>query len=332
VKIDVEEFLRDCGVKNVRRAGSEVNFSCPFPEHGAGDAHPSARMNSDSTAWICHACHRRGNAVSFLSDLEGISPIEAIERLQGSDRLPATPVAADFLDRLRGLLDPPSEAEVFADPDRFPVYAEWCRPPWTEVDLWAPEAYLLRRGFSRQFLDEVGVMWDPARRRVVLPVEQDGVLVGAKGRAVDDSVHPKYHIYAPEYRASRTLFNLDRASRRKTLSPPSMPMIVCEGELNAWALDMMDWPAVALGGSHMSSSQEEMIVRCPGVNEVILWFDEDGAGELGVVEAARRLNQWVSVEVLLTKSDPAKMLLVRSEEILLSISKATPFLNYMMMR
>ena len=76
--IDVPHMLGALKIRNITRATpEEVQFSCPFPEHRHGDESPSAYMNVETTAWMCHGCKRKGNAVSFVADFEGISNLQA---------------------------------------------------------------------------------------------------------------------------------------------------------------------------------------------------------------------------------------------------------------
>jgi DNA primase len=52
-------------------------------------------------------------------------------------------------------------------------------------------------------------------------------------------------------------------------------------------------------GSILSAAQEERIVEMVGVEgQVLLLFDEDGAGQKGRVEAQERLSKRVTVNVI----------------------------------
>lgn len=89
-------MLTALGMRNITIQDDEVKFSCPFPGHSHGDQHPSACMNMGTTAFICFGCKERGNAVSFLSKLENISPMMAArflrERYEGGWKEPDGPV------------------------------------------------------------------------------------------------------------------------------------------------------------------------------------------------------------------------------------------------
>ena len=76
-KIDVEDYLNELGLNNVQRKGDQVWFSCPLSGHMGIDKTPSASMELETTRMHCFGCNFSGNAVSFLSELEGVSPLKA---------------------------------------------------------------------------------------------------------------------------------------------------------------------------------------------------------------------------------------------------------------
>ena len=58
------------------------------------------------------------------------------------------------------------------------------------------------------------------------------------------------------------------------------PLVVCEGELNAIATTAKTgYPAVAINGSFFQEEHAKIIRKIAGPSGVILFFDEDKAGE-----------------------------------------------------
>src|SRR5262245_21805352 len=116
-KVDVVQFLTELGMRNLRedgtRRGVEVRFSCPFPGHAHGDSNPSATMNADSTAYRCWGCGMKGNAITFLAELEGVSPVLASqwirERFEGGWRSVGE---GGLWGELRNILEREKEAAV----------------------------------------------------------------------------------------------------------------------------------------------------------------------------------------------------------------------------
>ena len=78
-KIDVVEFLNELGMMKVRRDGNEVTFSCPFGLHMKGGA---ISMQIGTTICHCFGCGFKGNALTFLQELEDLSSGDAIKWLQ----------------------------------------------------------------------------------------------------------------------------------------------------------------------------------------------------------------------------------------------------------
>src|SRR6185436_15552899 len=76
-KIDVEQFLQELGMRNVKPDGNEIFFSCPFSGHTHGDLNPSASMQKLTTKVHCFGCGFNGNALTFLAEYENCSPVKA---------------------------------------------------------------------------------------------------------------------------------------------------------------------------------------------------------------------------------------------------------------
>ena len=53
--------------------------NCPLPGHS--DNSPSFYYNSDNLTFFCYGCHRGGRAVRLVSLMDGISDLEAAERI-----------------------------------------------------------------------------------------------------------------------------------------------------------------------------------------------------------------------------------------------------------
>lgn len=71
-------ILEGYGV-HVRSTWGEVRTACPFVDHP--DTHPSFSANLDLGVWVCHACGRKGNSLTLVAQMEGISNSEARSRI-----------------------------------------------------------------------------------------------------------------------------------------------------------------------------------------------------------------------------------------------------------
>src|SRR6187549_779181 len=101
--IDVEHFLDTLEVRNLSKATlNEMRFSCPLPDHPGDDNDPSCYMNIHTTAFFCHGCKGRGNAVSFTAEVLGISPLESTRMLrQAYSRGGLNPDARSMTDEMQ---------------------------------------------------------------------------------------------------------------------------------------------------------------------------------------------------------------------------------------
>jgi DNA primase len=300
--IDVEDFLECLEIRNIDRATEkEFCFSCPYPAHVKGDESPSAYMNVATTAFFCHSCHAKGNAISFTTDVLGISPITAIRFLKqryapgGLD-----PDARCMVEEIRKILykkKPEKRQNKILDESVLDAYyMDWA----TIARFKAPHAtYMLDRGFSIQTLTEWQFGYSAEYERITLPIrEEHGLLVGIKARAMD-SRRPKYLNLRDDtnnvepYLKNEVVFALDRA---RAWDDYDGILIVVEGEFNAIAMHSLGYEnTVAINGSYFGNRQIRLIKEY--AERVILFFDSDRAGFDATRALAEALLPFVFVDV-----------------------------------
>lgn len=329
-KIDVVDMLQSLGMRNISLAGGELNFSCPFPGHAFGDSSPSAYMNATSTLWICHGCKMKGDAVSFLAEVEQVPPYKAARWLRQRYCVDDGSVVDSYVEDLRKLMA--GERTEVESPRTLPESA-WMgmiRIDWLAAMLAtkrpAPLEYMLSRGFSPSVLAQFEVSWDPRSRRIAFPLRhRDGGLAGFKARAYEPDVVPKYRVlgdtersiasrgkqygFAP-YNPSRVLFAADVA--RPNIDGE---IVLVEGELNVMA--MHDWcmdHAVGLGGSYVSDEHVSML-RGSGADTIVVLVDDPTptqqfpeGDDRWLRDAVSRLEKHINVRVCARHDgDPCSM-------------------------
>jgi DNA primase len=295
--IDVEDFLECLEIESVSKATSEEwQFSCPFPGHDDGDSKPSAYMNDETTAFFCHGCHAKGNAVHFTARLLGVSQVEAVRMLrQRYQPGGLNPDAVSMLEVVRKMW-----AEKEQEPINSPIseshierYAvDWLDAymAWRESGTSHPALdYMFERGFEPETLEDWEFGYCHDTERITFAVRDEfGRLLGFKGRAWQDHHKPKYLVLGdqrggrerflyPLYMTSHVLFGL-HAAVAETAEPRALThLILCEGELDVVALAQKGWPgAVAVNGSHFSPQHEKLLRTY--ADQVTLFFDSDSAG------------------------------------------------------
>jgi len=252
------------------------------------DKTPSASMEIGTTRMHCFGCNFNGNAVSFLSELEGVSPLKARKWLRdrfnmGSfepkegfkelidKKLERIQKHAEEIKRKRQthstLLD---EREITKrNVDWYKVFEQWSG----NMEEAYPLAYMLDRGFQPTTLDKWAIGWDMISQRISIPIrDENGNLVGFKGRTANPDRLPRYKVLGggeygfDTYNVSKVLFGLH------LVEDPS-DLIVVEGELNAIAMQQAGYTnTVGISGKILSDTQIDLIKLY--ANRVTFIFDE----------------------------------------------------------
>jgi DNA primase len=290
--VDVEHFLDQLGVDNISKATQyEFRMSCPFVvNHGGGDETPSCYMNENTSAFFCHGCKERGTAIDMASYVLSITLLEAIRLLkQAYQPGGINPDARDIVDELKRIFryQETRIAQPILPQDLVDVYAmDWgaAYAKWQSGEGFQPCNYFFERGFLPGQLAVWGFGWDEMSQRIVFPVyDEDSNLIGFKGRATDGR-KPKYLVLGdppnrrrygfPRYYPSHVVFGAHRWPQGT-----NDPLVVCEGELNAIAVrQKCNVPAVAINGSFFQPWHAKVIRRIANAG-VILFLDNDKAGQ-----------------------------------------------------
>lgn len=283
-------------------------------------------MNLETTAWFCHGCKMRGNAISFTADLLSVSPIAATTLLKQryapgyidpDARSMKAEVQAIF-DRRHQEPDLPAATLDMGVIDRFAVDWDRAHDAYEVGAGVAATDYMFARGYTPETLLEWGFGYDEISDRVVFPVfNQDAELLGFKARAWQPGRVPKYLVLGdrpgwnerygfPCYSTSTVIFGLDRAIEFNKTADRSR-IILCEGELNVVALWQMGiLNAVAVNGSNLSMHHARLLRMY--ADELVIFFDSDEAGLEGIRRVVEEMQQFIPTFVVPThEGDPASM-------------------------
>lgn len=306
-KIDVRAVLDHYSIKNIREYGTEINFSCPFPEHYRGDRNPSAYINKESGKWHCFSCFRKGNLVTFISQIEEIPIAVAIRWLResyggGFNHDPLMPLLDKAIQEKR------MENEIILPLGILKSFrVDWNRVKNAENSPKILSNILLR--LTPQILQEHDIGYDQHTNRITFPIfNEDGKLVGIKGRAARRDQKPRYLSIGDRngsvfygFKICKTheyVWGLDTAKNYE-------PKIVVEGEIDAMKMRTIGHKgAVALGGSNPSKSQINSLKR--NAETVILMLDPDEAGKKAEQILAQALTLFLPTKIArLDRTDPA---------------------------
>ena len=291
------------------RAGRELKGLCPFH----AEKTPSFHVVEDKGFFHCFGCGAHGDAIGFLMRADGLSFMEAVERLAAEAGLamprpsPEVAAATERLASLAAIAE--AAAEAFARRLRLPegrtalaylhdrgladeTIAQFALG-WSGEGRGALLADLRGQGVTADQLVAVGLMKqdDPSRppvdlffNRVMFPIrDRRGRVIAFGGRVVGEG-QPKY-LNSPEtslFVKKKTLYGLDIAAKTIRFGAPAL---VVEGYLDVIALHQAGFGgAVAPLGTALTADQlAELWRHSP---EPVLCFDGDAAGARAALRAA----------------------------------------------
>ncbi|MEW5420376.1 DNA primase [Amorphus sp. 3PC139-8] len=281
---------------------------CPFHEEKT----PSFHVDDRKGFYHCFGCGASGDHVRFLTDAEGLSFPEAVERLaeQAGVSMPAADpqearrakvrasladvmtLAARFFQE-RFASDAGRDARSYAsrrglDRETLATFEIGYAPG----ERTALKQYLAGHGVEETQMVDAGLVirpddgrasYDRFRNRLMIPIhDHRGRVVAFGGRALGADQEPKY-LNSPEtplFNKSAVLFNLHRA---RAGAHKTGAAIVVEGYLDAIAVYKAGIPhVVASLGTAFTEDQIRAMWRL--AQEPVICFDGDKAG----VAAARR--------------------------------------------
>lgn len=275
---------------------------CPFH----GEKSPSFHCEDRKGRYHCFGCGVSGDHFKFLTELDGLSFPEAVERVadMAGVPMPARDVQAEAREKQRAeLTDVMEMATAFfeerlqaSDGAKARAYLrDRGLTPATQQSFrlgYAPESrnalkeYLASRGVGRDEIEACGlvvhgqdvpVSYDRFRDRIMFPIpDSRGRIIAFGGRAMSPDAPAKY-LNSPEtelFHKGNVLYNFARA--RKAVARGET-VVVVEGYMDVIALAQAGFEnAVAPLGTALTENQIELLWRM--TREPVLCFDGDAAG------------------------------------------------------
>ena len=339
-----------------RRVGRRWVGLCPF--HAEKTA--SFSINAEEGLYYCFGCQAKGDAITFVREVEHLDFAEAVERLaaragiqlryddvrEGKDRrrrsrlVEAMEQAVEWYHQR--LLTAPDAAPARAylrsrsyDGDvarRFKL--GWAPDDWDALarDLRLPADVLTDAGLG--FVNRRGRTQDAFRRRVMFPIfDASGAPVAFGGRALPGSEGPKYKNSpeTPIYAKRRVLYGLNWA---KSQVVTTGEVIVCEGYTDVIGCFEAGLPrAVATCGTALADEHFNLLKNF--ARRMVLAYDADAAGRA----AAERFYEWerrydveVKVAHLPPGMDPGELSRTDPEALKAAVEGAVPLLKFRLER
>ena len=329
----------------LRRQGTEYTGLCPFHDEKT----PSFTINEDKGFFHCFGCGAHGDIFGFLMRAEGLSFVEAVQRLAtecGLDVPRQSPRDDEKARRIDSLLKVNELANGWFQQCLYADIGECAQRYLSKRGLddktiryfglgFAPEKgnqlleFLSKKGVDETTSLAAGLVrkpddnrpcYDFFRGRVIFPIsDYRGRIIGFGGRSIKES-KAKY-INSPEtevFRKGHALYNLSNA---RTPGRQTTTMIVAEGYMDVIALCRSGFPnTVAPLGTALTENQIQQLWRF--VPEPVLCFDGDEAGQRAARRAAEHtlpnLSAGLSLRFAFLPSgeDPDSMITKGDREIL----------------
>ncbi len=298
--------------------GDSLSGSCPLHK---GTNPTQFRVSVPKNCWHCFSeCQHGGNIIDFVALKEDCTIREAALRIaewfdlpqdqEPDSRSSGGATASSALVTAPGaysshgekkepvpMLRPQGVVEAASPDDTIPN-----KPlSFTLRSLDQTHPYLMERGLSKETVAEFGLglcTKGTLNGWIVIPIHNgEGQLVAYAGRWPGEPPNgrPKYQL-PKGFRKSLEVFNLHRVKQ----SDAGTPLILVEGFFDCIKVWQAGMPrVVALMGSALSPTQEELIMQCVGPKgQIALMFDEDNAGHAARADALRRFASRAYVRVI----------------------------------
>src|SRR5438270_3073384 len=337
----------------LRKVGTRHVGLCPFHTEKS----PSFSVNAELGMYYCFGCGAKGDAITFLREIEHLDFVEAVERLAaragialrydddagGRDRQRRTRIhetleaATDWYHER--LLSAPDAGAARAYLRRERGYDRevveryrlgWAPEGWNHLvrGLGVPASALVDAGLAT--VDEQGRHTDFFRARILFPIlEPGGRVVGAGGRLLPGGRGPKYKNTSNTavYDQSRTLYGLNWAQMAVV---DRGRVVVCEGYTDVIGLQMAGVDeAVATCGTALADGHIKLLTNF--ARRIVLAYDGDSAGQ----NAADKLYEWqqryeveIRVLALPAGADPADLAREDPAALAAAVEGAQPYLGF----
>ncbi len=283
---------------------------CPFH----GEKSPSFHCEDKKGRYHCFGCGVSGDHFKFLTELEGLSFPEAVERIAdlAGVAMPARDALSEAREKERASLHDVMEraAKFFQerlqaadgakaraylrDRGLTPATQQAFRLGYSPDSRNALKEHLAGKGVGKAEIeacglvvhgDDIPVSYDRFRDRIMFPIgDSRGCIIAFGGRALSPEISAKY-LNSPEtelFHKGNVLYNFARA--RKAMGRDGT-VIAVEGYMDVIALAQAGFDnVVAPLGTALTENQLDLLWRMAG--EPVLCFDGDQAGMKAAWRAA----------------------------------------------
>lgn len=349
-----------------RRSGNDYWGCCPF--HGEKTA--SFHVDADKKFFHCFGCHKGGNVINFVMEMEKLSYVDTLTSLAKKSGIPIkykdgfTPsqdfkknddvekyielyerTASMFHYMLMETEQGKKALEYVTKRGLTKETIEKFKLGYAPADRKWLKGFLRKKNFSDEFLNKSGLFsskypdYSFFSDRLMFPIfNRRGQVVAFGGRVLPPA-NEKERKYLnsgdlPQFKKRETLFGFSFA---KNSIRQNKRIIFCEGNMDVIAYHQcgLDY-AVATLGTALTEEHIKMIQGFVAGGEVYLSFDSDGAGEAATwkaIKLCRENDLTVKIIRLKGAKDPAEVMLkFGAENLTAQVNSAILDSDYLLVR
>lgn len=218
LKVNITAWLREQGFKFQERSEELIADSCIHCSR-------SKKMYIDKEKGLfkCHVCETKGNAISLVMKVGGVSFKKAIEICYG---ITDEPIDTNNMPNWSKAFEDPNENEHSDEPPEPIDLPQWFHE-LTPQDTEAWE-YLRKRGLSDDIISDIELYYWPDQKRVVFVMTAHDEVYGYMGRDITGLADPKTLNSRGNFR-SFYFWNYDKMRVQQNLEE----LVICEGVFSA---------------------------------------------------------------------------------------------------
>ncbi|HEY1170912.1 MAG TPA: DNA primase [Verrucomicrobiae bacterium] len=300
----------------LKRAGANFTALCPFHKEKS----PSFNVSSTRQGFHCFGCHKGGDVFKFVQEYENLSFMEAVRRLAERAKIPLDVIEGPGAAATRGMKEAlfdlheqitkrwqqalvnDAAGQIGRDyiaKRQISAEAQQVFRIGYSPDKWDDTVNFAKsKGFTEEVLEQSGLVikrdqgdgyYDRFRGRLMFPIcDEQGRVIGFSGRVLSGDEKTAKYVNSPEtllFHKSKIFFGLDK-SKRAILDAGYA--IICEGQIDMIQCFMAGVKnIVAPQGTAFTNDHARILKRY--VNDIVLCFDSDNAGQNAAVRALDHL-------------------------------------------
>ena len=339
------------------RRGSRYWGCCPFHHEKT----PSFSVSVDRNTYHCYGCHKGGNVISFVMEIENVGFIDAVKILadRAGLKMPALTsrdgMSKEEKEKLYSLMKDAGRY-YFSELQRSPETQDYLKKRGiskataTKFGLGKSKDFdslipaLEKKGYTRKQMLDVGLIaekngkfYDSLGGRMIVPIiDPLGRVVAFGGRLMEKSDFAKYKNTKETllFVKNRTLFNLNNV-KELTRTQKINNIIIVEGYMDVIALHQAGIKnVVASMGTALTVQQAKLLKSY--VDDVYICYDGDSAGQESTLRGLKILksnNLNVKVVSLPENMDPDEVVRDKGVEAFYDcLKKALPLYEYRLVK